>query len=142
MDFSDFNKHTDISNCNSLNKKKCEIVNGKDFHTDFYQNNKQSDVNIRFFQLSMYDYDDVHTIRSYLLKGKTANGVSMYDYDVLEQHQCTLSKKEYKKFKKMLEKNTDKNIVFKIYPVYTLEFISHPTGDEINVLTSRLTTYN
>ena len=142
MDFSDFDKHTDISNCDTLNNKKCEIVQGKDFHTDFYQDNKQSDIKIRFYQLSMYDYDDVHTIRSYLLRGKTANGVSMYDYDVLEQHQCQLSKKEFKKFKKMLEKNTDKNIVFKIYPVYTLEFIPHPTGDEINALTSSLTTYN
>ena len=142
MDFSDFNKHTDVSECNDLNNKQCQIVQGKDFHTDFYQENKVNTENLRYYQLSQFDYNDVHTIRSYLLKGKTANGVSMYDYDVLDQNQYTLSKKEFKKFKKMLEKNTNKNVKFKIYPVYTLEFISHPTGEEINAATSTLTNYN
>ena len=140
--FDNFDKHTDTSECNDLNDKRCQIVNGKDFHTDFYQENVASSINIRFYQLSQYDYNDVHSIRSYLLKGKTANGVSMYDYDVLDQSTCTLSKREFKKFKKMLEKNTDKNVKFKIYPVYTLEFIAHPSGEEINAATSSLTNYN
>jgi hypothetical protein len=141
MDFIDFNKHTDITNCNDLNNKKCEFVKGEKFHTDFYQENIVKNENLRFFQLSMYDHNNVHSVRSYLLKGSTANGVSMYDYSVLEQNEYELSKREFKKFKKMLEKNIGPNIKFKIYPVFTLEFISHPTGEEINVATSSLTNF-
>ncbi len=141
MDFTDSNRYTSTENCDDLNNKQCQIVCGKDFHTDFYQNDKTSSENIRFYQMSQYDYNGVHSIRSYLIRGKTANGISMYDYDVIEQSQSTLSPRDFKKFKRILEKNTNKNIKYKIYPVYTLEFISHPTGEEINSLTSKLINY-
>ncbi len=137
-----FDKHVNIEDCNSLNNKQCKIVSGRNFHVDITEDNVVESENIRFFQLSTYDIDGFHDIRFYLLNGKTSNGVAMYDYTVLDQKQHKLSKKEFKKFKKILEQNKNKLVKYKFYPVYSLEFIPHPTGEEINTARSVLTNYN
>ena len=138
MDLQEINRYTNTENCDLLNKKNCQFVKGNRLNIDCDTKNNSFSNEIRFYQMTQFDYEGYHSIRSYLLKYIKNNGVVLGDFKVLDQNTFKLTPKEFKKFRKVLLDNKNENIKYIIYPVFTLEFISHPTGEDMCVATSDL----
>lgn len=126
--------------------KDIQLVKGSDFHKNIYEipdKNMVQQINVRYYQIAIFDEFGKCAIRSFLFKGTTSKGACFFDYKIEELKDYFLSKKKIDKFVKMLDKEKKKNnknfkLMYKFYPVYNFEFTNPPTGNDINQCQSEL----
>ena len=113
-----------------MSDTRYEIVKGGREKNGYYDIKVvDNSITIRFYQISEFLNDNMHTIRSYLFKGDdNCNGSCCYEYKILEINNYLLSERDLKKFIKVLKnkKNTQNKIIFKYYPVYDFKYVEPP----------------
>lgn len=130
--------------------KDIQLVKGSDFHKSIYEipdSNLVQEINVRYYQIAMFEEKGKCAIRSMLLKGTTSKGACFFDYKMIEIKDYQLSKRKIDKFVRFLDKEKNKNnkkfkLMYKFYPVYNFDFTNPPTGNEINQCQSELLNNN
>lgn len=127
-----------------------QLVKGSDFHKNFYDipdKHLVQSIDVRYYQIAMFDEFGKCAIRSFLFRGTTSKGACFFDYKIIELKDYKLSKNKINKFVKTLDKEKRKNnanfkLMYKFHPVYNFEYTNPPTGNDINQCQSELLNYN
>lgn len=150
--FDDYFKTTDYKNLkitpeqSLLIGKDIQLVKGADFHKNYYDipdKNLVKNINVRYYQIAMFDDFGKCAIRSFLFSGTTSKGACFFDYKIVELKDYKLSKNKINKFVKYLDKKKQKNnsefkLMYKFHPVYNFDYTNPPTGNDINQCQSEL----
>ena len=126
--------------------KDIQLVKGSDFHKSYYNTpdkNIIQNINVRYYQIAIFDELGKCAIRSFLFKGITSKGACFFDYKIIEIKDYQLSKDKIDKFVKYLDNEKSKNnkkfkLIYKFHPVYNFNFTNPPTGNDINQCQSEL----
>lgn len=150
--FDEYFKTTDYKNLkitpeqSLLIGKDIQLVKGSDYHKNYYNNpdkNLVKNINVRYYQIAMFDEFGKCAIRSFLFSGKSSKGACFYDYKILELKDYKLAKNKIEKFTKYLDKkkltnNQEFKIMYKFHPVYNFDYTNPPTGNDIHQCQSEL----
>lgn len=150
--FDEYFKTTDYKNLkitpeqSLLIGKDIQLVKGSDFHKNFYEKpdkNLVKNINVRYYQIAMFDEFGKCVIRSFLFSGTTSKGACFFDYKIIELKDYQMSKDKIDKFVKYLNNKKTKNnsefkLMYKFYPVYNFDYTNPPTGNDINQCQSEL----
>lgn len=143
---TDYNKLKITNKQENLIEKNIELVKGSDFHKNFYEVsdiNVVQKINVRFYQIAIFDEFEKCTVRSFLFEGQTSKGACFFDYKIIELKDYNLSKTKINKFVRLLDKQKKKNnnkfkLMYKFYSVYNFDYTNPPTGNDINECMSEL----
>lgn len=126
--------------------KNIQLVKGSDYHKNIYDvpdvNNVQQ-LQVRYYQIAIFDEMGKCAIRSFLFDGETSKGACFYNYKMTEIKDYKMAKNkidefvEYLNSKQKLNKKNFK-IMYKFHPVYNFEYTNPPTGNDINQCQSEL----
>jgi len=150
--FDEYFKTTDYKNLkitpeqSLLIGKDIQLVKGSDFHKNYYDipdKNIIKNINVRYYQIAMFDDFDKCAIRSFLFSGTTSKGACFFDYKIVELKDYKLAKNKIDKFTKYLDKKKTLNnpkykLMYKFHPVYNFDYTNPPTGNDINQCQSEL----
>ena len=123
-----------------MSDTRYEIVKGST-QKCYYDVKITTDVQVRFFQISQFEEGGLYSIRSYLFKGNGTIGGCFYEYKMIDMIDYKLTKRELEKFEITLKNKKDSKthkIMYKYYPVYSMEFTPGPSGQELSQCTSEL----
>ena len=124
-----------------------EFVSSDKIYKNFYEHNIVDEKFLRYYQISMYpNSDGRHAIRSILFKGIKNNGISFYDYHIMNEKIYYLDKDKLDHFISSVNDQQFKNkkelsviqIMYKFYPVVDIKLQEYPLGDELQQCTSSL----
>ena len=126
--------------------KDIQLVKGSDFHKSFYKKPDKTlvkNINVRYYQIAMFDDFGKCSIRSFLFDGTTSKGACFFDYKIIELRDYKLDKNKIDKFVKYLDKkksqnNSESKLMYKFHPVYNFDYTNPPTGGDINQCQSEL----
>ena len=126
--------------------KDIQLVKGSDFHKSFYKKPDKTvvkNINVRYYQLAMFDEFNKYAVRSFLFSGTTSKGACFFDYTIIELQDYKLSKNKIDKFVKYIDNkkslnNSEYKLMYKFYPVYNFDYTNPPTGNDINQCQSEL----
>jgi len=126
--------------------KKIQFVKGSDLYKNYYNipdKNIVQEINVRYYQIAMFDEFGKNAIRSFLFAGSTSKGTCFYDYKIIELKDYQLSKDKIDTFASYLDKEKKNNnkkfkLMYKFHPVYNFNFTNPPTGNDINQCQSEL----
>jgi hypothetical protein len=150
----DYFKTTDIANIKitpeqkNLIGKDIQFVKGSDFYKGYYEENLVHKINIRYFQLAIFDEHGKRAVRSYLFEGTNSKGACFYDYKIIEIKNYRISAKDLDKFVEKIQNQKSQNnngvefkVMFKWYPVYNFDYTNPPEGNELSQCQSELLNY-
>ncbi len=150
----EFFETTDIANMKitpeqkKLIGKDVQFVKGSDFYKGYYEENITHKVQIRYFQLAMFDEHGKRAVRSFLFEGINPKGACLYDYKIIEIKNYRISAKDLDKFIEKIQYQKPKNVdgvefkvMFKWYPVYNFDYTNPPEGNELSQCQSELLNY-
>lgn len=127
--------------------KDIQFVPSEQVFKSFYEESIVDVIYLRYYQISYYpNSDGNHSIRSLLFKGIKNNGISFYDYHIINEKIHLLPKEQLdhliagindQKFKSRKQTN-DVKVVYKFYPVVDIKLQDYPLGDDLHQCASQL----
>jgi len=124
-----------------------QFVQSDQVYKNFYDINIVDVIYVRYYQISLYpNSDGKQSIRSILFKGIKNNGISFYDYHIINEKIYLLDKDKIDHFIASINDQQYKNkkelssikIIYKFYPVVDIKLQDYPLGDELQQCSSQL----